>query len=195
MNTLIKDLTDWTRQHGGHEKRSYLGLSQLHKSEDDLLSELINGTPDIDDDSVLLLSMGYVIENDIRRRLQGIGVAIPDTQKEIVAHYDARVRGHIDGLTCMPQQIYEIKSTKQEKLDYIIQSNKLPTKDFMQIQAYLHHGKYKSCLVLYVARDTGKFWMKELWYIPAIGRQIEEKARRVLQVYDMMKNDALIILK
>ena len=184
MEELIQNLTEYTRVTGGHERRTYLGLSQISKSENELLEELIDGTHKPDDDGVMLMALGYVVEADIRRRLEGIKVALPNTQYEIVASYDPRVKGHIDGLTNIPGQIYEIKSTKQEKLDFIKNSGKLPTKDFLQVQGYLHHGKYKSCLVVYVARDSGKIWAKELWYMSSIGRMLEEKIKKVLHMYD-----------
>lgn len=184
MNAILKKLADYTRQNCGHETRYYLGLSQLHRPEEELLHEMVHGSKPQDDEAICRLALGYVVEADIRKRLEGIGIAIPNSQTEIVATYDDRVKGHIDGQTVEKRQIYEIKSTTQEKLDTIKLSNKLPNAHFMQVQGYLHHGEFQSCLMIYVARDTGKIWMKEVFRVRAIGQTLEEKAKRVLSQYD-----------
>ncbi|WP_428661835.1 hypothetical protein [Runella sp.] len=176
MQGIIKDLTEWTRQNGGHEKRFYLGLSQLHKNESDLVREMQQGSAPLDDKTVLRLALGYSVEADIRSRLEGIALALPNTQKEIVAWYDKRVKGHIEGLTCMPNQIFEIKSTVSGNLDEIRKKNILPDAHFLQAQSYMHHGRYQSCLFVYVARDTGELWSKELWYIKAVGEKNGSKS-------------------
>jgi len=188
MNGLIQKLTDYTRQTCGHETRFYLGLSQLHRPEEELVHEMLHGSKHQPDDAIKRLALGYVVEADIRRRLEGIGIAIPNSQTEIVAVYDDRVKGHIDGQTVEKRQIYEIKSTVQAKLDTIKLSNKLPNDHFQQVQAYLWHGDFQSCLMIYVARDTGQIWAKELWRITAMGKDLEAKAKRVLTEVDKKLN-------
>lgn len=128
---------------------------------------------------------------DIRKRLEGIGLAMPNTSFEIYADYDQRVKGHIDGMTNKGNQIYEIKSCVQAQLDFIRNNgDKLPKRHFNQVQAYMHHGRFKSCLMVYVARDTGEIWTKEVFYLPVVGASIEQKAKSVLKMYDdaLLKN-------
>lgn len=66
----------------------------------------------------------------------------------------------------------------------------------MQVQGYLHHGEFQSCLMIYVARDTGKVWMKEVFQVRAIGKTLEEKAKRILSAYDeiLLKKILIILL-
>lgn len=186
MNSIIKDLTEYTRKTCGHETRHYLGMSQLHRPEHELVWEMKNGSKHQTDDSIKRLALGYVVEADMRKRLEGIGVAIRNSQTEIVATYDPRVKGHIDGQTFEKRGIYEIKSTVQAKLDTIALSNKLPNDHFLQVQAYLHHGDFQSCLMVYVARDSGQFWVKEVFRIRTVGQMLEEKAKRILAAVDVV---------
>jgi len=191
MKQLIQKLTDYTRVNGGHETRHYLGLSQLHRDEEELVQDMINGSQEASDADVLKLALGYVVEEDIRKRLEGIGLAMPNTSFEIYADYDQRVKGHIDGMTNKGNQIYEIKSCVQAQLDFIRNNgDKLPKRHFNQVQAYMHHGRFKSCLMVYVARDTGEIWTKEVFYLPVVGASIEQKAKSVLKMYDdaLLKN-------
>lgn len=180
----IKKMADHTRKVGGYQKRFYLGFSQVHKPEEAILLDLQTGSKDPSDDEILHLSLGYVIEKDIRAKLEAIGIAKPNTQREIVAAYDQRARGHIDGETCEEGQIYEIKSTVQSNLEGIEHSKKLPNKHFAQVQTYMHHGGYKSCLMVYVARDTGQLYFQEVWYIRAVGQRFENKIKAVLRRFD-----------
>lgn len=56
MKQLIQKLTDYTRVNGGHEKRHYLGLSQLSRSEEELVQDMINGSQEASDADVLKLA-------------------------------------------------------------------------------------------------------------------------------------------
>ena len=40
--------------------------------------------------------------------------------------------------------------------------------------------------MVYVARDSGQFWVKEVFRIRTVGQMLEEKAKRILAAVDVV---------
>ncbi len=184
VSDLQNRLLEWTVAHSGAEKRGYLGMSSIGECPRELYRRMVeNGQRDWSIEMHLNCYSGYLFERDVRARLQAIGAYAPVSEREIVADFDPRFRGHCDG-ELMDGRLLEIKSTVQANLDGIMASRRIPRRHFEQVQMYLHHGHYPAAVVVYVARDTGQMYVAEIRPAKEVVRNLNEKARRVLECVD-----------
>lgn len=179
QQTLLADVV----AHGGHEKRSYLGMSNIAAPEDELLAGLLNGSKVPDETGYQRLALGYEWEAIVRGRLLRAGLLKADSQREIIAAFDARFKGHTDG-EFISGELLEIKSTTDEALEALKAKGRCKYAHFAQVQMYLHHGGYDRAFVVYIARDTGRWWVAEVRYNRAECEKLNTKARAVLARFD-----------
>ena len=198
--SIHKRLLRFTCQNSGHEAaRDYLGMSQIYREEDELVEMLASGTawqPTARDH--LRLYLGYLFEHDIKDRLIRAGLCsdemlYPDDDGLLVATFDPRFRGHIDGV--FPSgDLLEIKSTHHDKLDRIRRDRRLPRSHYEQVQMYLFHGGFaeqgRSGFVVYVARDSGLLYVREVRPNDRVIEKLNEKAARVLRRVDRQQQAA-----
>lgn len=189
---LREALEHYTVRNSGHEdQRNYLGMSQISKSEEELL-RICTGDqwlPGLRDH--LRLALGHVFEADMKDRLEGVfsdlGIEVYSLEGETLeADFDSRFKGHTDGwLKWQGEEVLiEIKSTFDEKLQRIISERRIPRSDYDQVQMYLHHGGFQRAFVIYIARETGRMWVHEVTQSPGMIERLNTKARRVLAAYD-----------
>ena len=202
-------LTDFFAGHSGHDPdRDYLGMSQIALPEEKLLAQLRGDrwVPSTEDH--LKLRLGHLHEAEIKAALEHLGhYASPEisagwlydpTEKELVADFDSRFRGHTDGQFVTHQGeehvLCEIKSIggsrdKGWPLDDIAYSDgmprqALPEKHFAQVQMYMRHGGYERCWMIYVCRSRGLIWTCEVLSDAAMQYRLDAKAKRVLERFD-----------
>ena len=198
--SIYKRLVRFTCQNSGHEAaRDYLGMSQIYREEDELVAMMASGVqwrPSARDH--LRLYCGYLFEHDIKDRLIRAGLCTdealyPDDDGLVVATFDKRFRGHLDG-TFPSGDLLEIKSTYQDKLDHIRQTRRLPRSHYEQLQMYLFHGGFaergRSAFVVYVARDTGGLYVREVRPNGHAIERLNAKAVRVLRRVDEQQQAA-----
>ncbi len=176
-------LVEWTIAHSGYEDRSYLGMSRIGECPRVLFTDFIKVKRDWDPAHHLLCYAGYLWERDIRTRLRESGLYAELSEREIVAEFDERFRGHIDG-ELQDGSLLEIKSTVQAKIDTIQATNKIPLKNYQQVQVYLRHGGYDRAQVVYVARDTDELLVYEVRPNRGVQDLMDDKARWVLSAID-----------
>jgi len=186
-NYILQTIREHTAQTGGHETRHYLGMSQISRREEDLIRDMINGSPKPTLDDYQRLALGYETETNVRNRLLGAGLIKPEWNQNLHAEWSLHegqylFRGHTDG-EWKDGSLLEIKSTLGVKLDQIEQSGKLPRPHFEQVQCYMHFGRYERAYVLYFARDTGRFLVKPLSYVKSVGVSLNQKAQRVIRAW------------
>jgi hypothetical protein len=182
-NQLSKAILDWTVEHSGYEDRHYLGMSRIADCSRRLYFEMSNGRPAFDLDRHLMCYLGYLFEADVKRRLEALNLYRPGSERELVANFDPRFRGHTDG-ELVDGSLLEIKSMLQPYIDQIRQSRRLPVRHFQQVQVYLRHGGYNFAHVIYVARDTGQIYTAGVRIHPATGDRLDRKAVAILRAVD-----------
>ena len=189
--TLQQRLVRYTIENSGHESaRDYLGMSQIYRDEDELVAMMSSGVqwrPEARDH--LRLYCGYLFEDDIKERLVRAGLCTEKgaAEREVVATFDERFRGHLDGVI-KDGSLLEIKSTFEDKLDRIRRDRRLPRAHYEQLQMYLFHGGFaergKTGFVVYVARDTGSLYVREVRPSDHVIEKLNDKAVRVLSRVD-----------
>jgi len=127
---------------------------------------------------------GYEQERSIARLLCNAGVFQEGSAgREVVAPFDDRLRGHIDGLT-INNELLEIKSLSIKKFE-MLQAANLPLKNHVvQTQLYLRYGHWKKAFLIYRCRDTYEHAVMPITYNEDMAVRYERKAKQILQAID-----------
>lgn len=176
---LIKSLEECVAKNSRYEtKRNYLSMSRIGECPLILYKEYLQGTiPNYANYSGAFL--GYTFEDIIAKWLIDLKVIDPTTRNLELSALEGKFKGHIDGST-NPKTLIEIKSVNKKKFDQIRQDTKVPTKNFLQAQTYMYHGKFEETTIFYVCRETMEFEIKRFNCIPIIGQRMTEKAQTIL---------------
>ncbi len=181
---IYDKLLQYTIAKSGAERRAYLGMSRISDCPRVLYRELVaGGERDWSIAMHLNCYAGYLYERDIKERLGNLNLYVPGSERELVANFDQRFRGHTDG-AISDGRLLEIKSTVQSNLADIIARHRLPYRHYQQVQIYLHHGGFPGAVVVYVARDTGNLHVEEIRPHPSVADDLNAKARRILDALD-----------
>ena len=178
-------LTQYIVSNGGWERRKYLGMSQIHRAEDELVRDMLQGSPVPEVKNGLVFALGYDFEKIMLAKLERAGVLIGQSGRSIVSKFDGRFRGHTDG-ELIDGCLCEIKSTIEEKLQRIEAEKRVPNAHYVQAQMYMCHGGYDRDMIVYVSRDTGRIVVRSLRYDLKTANTYNEKAKRILEKYDKM---------
>jgi hypothetical protein len=163
------------------EDRSYLGMSQIAKCPRYLYSQMVNGCEKPGLQSLRYFHEGYVHEADILERACLAGLAVVNQNRELIAPFDERFRGHIDGE--VDGDLVEIKSVNAERFQSILDVGAF-FEHMDQCQMYMRYGGYERALIVYKNRDTGVLYVYEMHKSDRHGRRLEEKARGILAAVD-----------
>jgi hypothetical protein len=125
---------------------------------------------------------GYLHERDVIERLEAAGVPVLNRQRELVAEWDERFRGHIDGE--VDGDLLEIKGLEDGQALDNVRKMGPRSRDRSQVQAYMRYGEYYRALIVYKVRSNGEMWVCWLRRDDEMGEEIERKARMVLQAVD-----------
>jgi len=168
-----------------HEQRDYLGMSQIGYCVREIYFRVTDGkTPESAQNLNLrrLQYLGILYEQDAIARLEAQGVKIDARQRELVAPFDDRFRGHIDGE--IDGDLLEIKTVYNQRAIQRVRAHGVLSRHSMQIQAYMRYGEYERAQVLYIARDSGQPWVVTVLRSEQTGEDVEAKARRILAALD-----------
>ena len=163
------------------EDRHYLGMSAISQCPRKLYREMVNGRSRPDVRSARMFHEGYLHEYDIVQRLVEQGIEVKNRQRELIASWDERFRGHIDGE--LDGELIEIKSVNDDRFETVKQDGVFG--DHMaQVQMYCRYGGYPSAVLIYKNRSTGELWMANVCYVKELADQLEAKAKAILAAVD-----------
>lgn len=188
------------RQTSGLEaRRAYLGMSQIAQCSRQLYFDFVEGRTHQSARAHQTCKRGYLIEGEFKTMLASMGVlgvargfpVLDDdtgmrmfgSEREIVAPFDSRFRGHTDGETA-DGDLLEIKSMTQERYELAVKLNRIEVAHYYQVQAYLRYGNYSHALVEYVSSGTFDHCAFRIALNSRVGDEIEAKAKRVLAAID-----------
>jgi len=164
-----------------HEERNYLGMSAIGRCPRWLYREMTNGRAMPTHAMLRLFHEGYLHERDLLARLQWAGYVIDLYGLELVAPFDARFRGHIDGV--LDGTLLEIKSVNDERFT-IVQDLGALAEHRAQCQCYMRYGGFADALIIYKQRSFGELYMVMLQRDEGEGKLLEAKARLILNAVD-----------
>ena len=117
---------------GLDQHRDYLGISKVADCPRKTTKEFLQGI-DLSEPAYRMCYAGYHQERDVFKMLVQAGVAQANSRgMEVVAPFDAQLKGHIDGLT-MDGHLLEIKSITLEKYRSTLEKRRVLFKHFCQI--------------------------------------------------------------
>lgn len=133
-------------------------------------------------------NIGYCERMMYRRFMAGDMAVVRSHQVEVVAGFDPRFRGHVDHV--VGNELYEVKSQNWNGFNKTLDRGPVQA-HLDQVQAYLRHGKFDTCHLVYVARDiphwawSGTFFeVFDVYPDESHGKALDDKAASVLAAID-----------
>jgi len=179
---LLVRIQEYIAQHSGFEpRRDYLSMSHLSECPRKIVEEYFNGYQ-IDEHTHRMAFAGYEHEMSLVAMLRVLGM-LETEQVEVVAPFDPRLRGHMDGV--WEDSVIEIKSVSRTQYEKISKKqDKVLWKHFIQVQMYMHYSGLHRALVFYRNRETYEHMIISVGYHPDMALKFEEKARMILEAID-----------
>ena len=138
--TFQDKIDEHLRAHSGlDQKRDYLGISAIGKCPRRVVREYLHGKSEITQRDHQMCYGGYLFEADLRNRLGDMGFQVEKAGFEVVAPFDPRLRGHIDG-ELFGVDLLECKSLKRSKFEGVKQTHMPLNEHFAQVQLYMKYG-------------------------------------------------------
>lgn len=164
------------------DPRDYLGMSKIGDCARQLYLDLTNGRMQPQGLALARCHEGMLHQRDVIERLERSGIPVLERDRELVAPFDERFKGHIDGE--VDGDLLEIKSL--ETLDDLaeVRAHGPRERDQAQVQAYMRYGDYHRALIVYKVRSNGALWVVYVNRRDALGKRLERKARDVLEALD-----------
>lgn len=182
-NELEIRIDGHVRLHSGLEQRSYLGMSVVAQCARKAYDNFVDGpTTGNDDFRHRMCYVGYLFEADVLHRLREMKIAVLD-RREVVAGFDDRLRGHIDGVTTWGD-LLEIKSVSTHKFELVCQQGRALHEHYDQVQLYMRFGGWRYAWMVYVCRETFAHKVIKVARHERRGEELEAKARSILAAID-----------
>ena len=167
---------------GEFEAHNYLGMSQIGKCPRYLYDFLVGGQQQKPSPVLRrFLHEGQLHEEDILNRLVVTECRMNVLERELVAPFDERFRGHVflelDGDLAV---IKSLSGFKHEEM----RDHGAPFEHMDQCQMYMRYGGYERALILYKCRDNGELYVYEMHKSDRHGERLEQKAKMVLAAVD-----------
>lgn len=174
---LAKKLLNYTITNSGAEHRTYLGMSAIGRCQRQLYHDLLHGR-EWTTQAHFYCYLGYLFERDILARLAAIDPNLLGPGQEF-SDFAGRFMGHSDGE--WDGDLLEVKSTTEDRLP----NGRIPDQHFWQIQTYMHYGDYARAKIIYIARDTGSFRVRNIDRVHKMGELARIKAATILEAVDL----------
>ena len=179
QNTINEHLS---KVSGLDVKRDYLGISSIGKCPRQVVREYLHGKQQITLRDHQMCYGGYLFEADLRNRLGDMGFKVTRAGYEVVADFDPRLRGHIDGEIF--GDLLECKSLKRSKFEKIKQTHMALPEHHAQVQLYMKYGHWNRCWIVYVDRESLEHHVVKVGYLHTQALRFEAKAKMMLSHID-----------
>ncbi len=163
------------------EDRSYLGMSSIGKCPRFLYDTFVHGRSSPNLQTKRYCHEGYVHEADILERMCLAGLDVRDHNLELVAPFDDRFQGHIDGR--LDDWLIEIKSVDDDRFSKVIERGAY-FEHMDQCQMYMRYSGLREALIIYKCRNTGELYLYTLHRSEEHGQRLEQKAKDILAAVD-----------
>lgn len=179
----------YIQRNSGHEdQRAHLGMSSIGRCPRRVYDEF-TAPQKPDEAGYRGFYLGHMWEDEAKDILEGAGVYKPDSERELIAPFDARFRGHTDGETVWGD-LLEIKSVTTHAMERVKSEGRVRRDHFYQVQAYMRYGGYQKALLALVCRDPFEFHFVNAVMSKSTGERLESKARSLLAAIDARRRPA-----
>lgn len=178
-------LEEALHQVAGIQERQYLGMSSIGYCPRRIYNDLVLGR-DLNDRAFRYCRRGYVMEAEVKNWLAIKGYYARGSEKEVVAPFDERFRGHTDGEAEIGLEtlLLEIKSVQPKEIEEIRATGKIKPEKMAQVQCYMRYGPWDKAMFVFVQADS--FDHETLFVRKAddLGARYERKAKGLLKAWD-----------
>lgn len=183
---ITRQINQYIVAHSGFEtSRPYLSMAHLADCGRKIVHEFLHGYT-VEAYTHHMAYAGYEQEQDIRRMLLEIGILEVDQRPEVVAPFDSRLRGHLDGVA--HGNVIEIKSVSPQRWDKLVQKgDRVPWRNFVQVQMYMRYSRLKNSLVIFRNRESYQHMVIGVPYHEEEALVFEEKAKKLLGYIDLQE--------
>lgn len=168
---------------GLDQHRDYLGISKVALCPKQAILEYRNGVGQPSEFAHRMCYAGYEQEAEIMKIMLGANISKELKSNEVVAPFDSRLRGHVDGET-VDGELLEIKSVSTHKYQAVSGRNWALRNHFIQVQLYMRYGPWKNCFIVYRCRETYEHHVVHVQYSERQAFQFENKAKLLLAHID-----------
>ena len=184
VNEIQNTLTQQIAANSGLDQhREYLGISKISGCPRAAYNEYFDGVGEISEATHRFCFAGYEQERSVLSLLQKSGIGCMDNGYGVIAPFDDRLCGHIDGLT-LDNDLLEIKSLTVDKFERIRKEMKASYKHFIQVQLYMRYGGWRQCFTVYRCRETYEHLVIPVMYNERQAEKAENKAKAILAAID-----------
>jgi hypothetical protein len=189
--TFESNIKYWLRKNSGlEENRGYLGISQAGKCPRATYELLVNGNQAMSDFNHQMCYAGYLFERDALARLIEMRLA-KEAKIELVCPKEARIRGHVDGVTFWGD-LLEIKSVTVKKFERVCQSKSALWEHIDQVQLYMKYGGWRTTWVIYICRETFEHKVMRVQYDLERAERLEAKMLGILAAWEKKEPPACV---
>lgn len=170
---------------GLDQHRDYLGISKIASCPRRAVKEFLYGITAASEETHRMCFCGYEQEERIRTMLISVQLMDPASQyREVVAPFDSRLRGHIDGATLHGDALIEIKSVSQNKFSKVMGTGRSIYDHFIQVQLYMRYSHLHHTFIFYRNRETYEHKVIRVPYKADQAEKFEAKAKMILSCID-----------
>lgn len=182
--TVEQEIMADLRLNSGLEvRRGYIGISNIGKCPRRAYHDIVDGQK-MSDDGHRMCYTGYLHERDALARMVRMEIANPALANlEIIAPWDARVRGHNDGVTFWGD-LLEVKSVTRFKFQLVCDNQRPLREHVAQVQLYMRYGSWNTAWVVYVCRETFEHRVFEVRYDERESERLEAKLKALRRAVD-----------
>lgn len=145
-------------------------------------------TPDISNRISRLFNLGNIIEEEIIKALEVIGLNVIERQRELSDEsLDSLFIGHIDGCIDNLEDykiLLECKSTNKKYFDVIkkkgVKLFPYFKKYYAQVQCYMGYGGYADCIMAFYCKDNSEIKLESVPFSENAFEALKRKARAVI---------------
>lgn len=181
-NEIEQEITADLRQNGMELHKKYLGISHVARCSRQAFDSMADGLDAENDYQQRMYYVGGLFEQDVMMRLVRMKFAKAE-RREVVAPFDDRLRGRIDGLTSWGD-LLEIKSLTKSKFGLVYDAQRALHEHNDQVQLYMRYGGWEYAWIIYVCRETFEHKVIRVRYDERKAEMLEEKAKRILAALD-----------
>jgi len=179
---LLTKIIEYITENSGFElKRSYISISHLSECPRKIVREYLDGFT-LEEHTHRMAYAGYESEDNMKNMLRLLGF-LETENVEVVAPFDERLRGHLDGV--WEDSVIEIKSVSRRQFDKIVQkTDRIPWKHYVQVQMYMRYSGLGRALVFYRNRETYEHMVIAIPFNGPQALKFEDKAKHILAAID-----------
>ena len=180
-NEITNKINDHIIKNSGWEPtRNYLSISHISGCPRRAVFEYKNGFK-VEEGTHRMCYAGYEQEKSVKDILIQTGI-IQRVNVEVVAPFDERLRGHLDGANV--EAVIEIKSVSSRKWEKLQREGRAFYEHFVQCQLYMRYGGWRKAFVVYRNRETYEHKTVEILYNASKAQEFELKAKIILDAID-----------